>query len=194
MLHHAFPPLGGKGGRDMARLMGSFSRHTDIQIDHVTISDKPVYQSDEIGGTVVTHRLNVYRRSPLRGFGAGELFEYQAKSYLFILRTSRKVPYDLVHAMGIFPEGYTAYAFRDRFPYLVSLLPSDEASMARMTGGRAVDLAALSHHIRVGARRIFDHRRAVPFPPPGLAKRYAEAYRSIAGQVPPRARRRADVR
>ncbi len=171
MLHHAFPPLGGKTGRFACELLKAIAKVSDISVDFVSISNSHVYQSEPLGSRVVVHRLNVYKEKS-KSFTERELFEYQAKSYIFILRTSRKIEYDLIHAIGIFPESFTAYAFKSRFPYFLSLLPSDESIKA---------LRSMGGEFRRAAEIVFDHSTAKSgWNAPVAAKSYLMAYRQFA--------------
>lgn len=169
MIHHALDPLGGRGGRTIRRLLEFLGNDPAVHIDFLTISDRPVYQSESIHSGVTTHRLNVYKKTQGK-ITADELFEFQAKSYIFILRTSRNVRYDLIHALGIFPEAYTAWAFRRRIPYALSLMPSTPAG--------AREFAALSGPCKRQARRVFNHTAGLGGPSlHKIAKSYLETYR-----------------
>lgn len=180
MLHHLLPPLRDRTGRSVRPILEALATEPGIHIDFVTVSESHVYQSESIGDTVTIHRLNVYRQrgGPL---STDELFEYQTKSYIFILRTARKIQYDLIHALGIFPEAYTAYAFKNRFPYILSLLPSDRVVSARMMGGRSESLKSLGREFAERAWAVFDHSK-MRLNPVETAKKFAAAYAKFARQ------------
>lgn len=172
MLHHAYPP---DGPDELRGLLGEIGLETDIAIEFISISDIHLYQSEKFGETATTHRLNVFR-TPGQPYSLQELAEFQAKSYIFILRTARKVRYDAIHALGEFPEAWVAYLFRDRFPYFVTPMPTDAESAATITAGTAPSLTPLTAQIRSGARHIF---------PAGIndaaatARLYAVQYRAL---------------
>lgn len=174
MLHHAHPPLGGNGGRYARRLLESLSGQKNIRIDFVSISDREIYQTESIGEGVTIHRLNVYKTVEKK-ITADELYEYQAKSYIFILRTARKVKYDLIHALGIFPECFTAYAFRRKFPYVVTPMPSDAQVAKVMTGGHPEALSSLGREFRRAANRVFKSS----LDPAGDAGQFCAQYKEL---------------
>lgn len=178
MLHHAFLPLGGAAGKFAKDLLEALAAEKGLHVDFVSISNTRVYQSDSFGSNVVTHRLNVYK-GKTRGWTADELYEYQAKCHIFILRTSRNIRYNLIHAMGQFPESYTAYTFRTRFPYFMSLLPWDAAAAKLLTQNRPEALKSLVREFERRAARVFNHRRSSTRGPRQIAKMYADAYRSL---------------
>ena len=179
MLHHACSPLGAAAGRFVRSLLKEFSLQKGIFVDFVCVSPSNAYQATIFGERVTAHRLNVYKGKSGQ-FSMEELFEYQAKSYIFILRTSRKIKYDLIHALGLFPESCTAYAFRIRFPYCVSLLPTDSAAASILTGGRPESLESFGKEIMRSAKAVFDHTAGFSkLAAPIAARKYLEAYRTI---------------
>lgn len=178
MLHHAFPPLGGPSGwfaRDILEALSGIDR---LQVDFVSVSESHVYQSETVGDRVVTHRLNVYKGKSKK-LTAAELYEYQTKSFIFILRTSRKIRYDLIHALGMFPESLTAYAFRARFPYAVSRLPTDRAAAGLLTDGAHKALIPFGKEILRKASAVFDHISEKPADADSAAKAYWIRYRKM---------------
>lgn len=173
MLHHALSPLGGIAGRFCRNLLVELAKNPAVQIDFVSISDAHHYTSESFGSTVATHRLNVYKTKSNR-FTPDELFEYQAKSYIFILRTARNITYDLVHALGAFPEGYTAYSFKTRIPYMISLLPWDAAVQKNMMAPAPRAMKSFERGLVRSAVRVFRHRRNPN--PKQIALDYLKAY------------------
>lgn len=124
ILNYEYPPLGGGAANALYYLLREFSSLSDVKVDLVTSSPDGKFELARLSDNVSIHKMAIKKKNR-HYWTQREIIDYSVKASRYARRLMDATHYDLCHAFFAIPCGVTAYRFRRRLPYIVSLRGSD---------------------------------------------------------------------
>jgi hypothetical protein len=127
MLTYEFPPLGGGAGNAAAELVRSLGKVSGLSVVVVTSSTDAFYVEHEVFSPNSTiFYLSIGKKAGNIHYQTNvELLRYNFACHRFLRKLLAEETFDLCHAVMTVPAGASAWIFRKRIPYIVSLQGSD---------------------------------------------------------------------
>ena len=125
-LNHEFPPIGGGAANATFYLLKELANFNDLEIDLTTSSPDKKFHKEKFSKTISVYKIPI-------GVDVKSAHYLNNKKFLIYLLQARKLikdllskrEYDLCHAFFTLPAGLTAYLFKKKMPYIVSIRGSD---------------------------------------------------------------------